>query len=149
MERQEGDRRGGEVPEVQEAPGVASESGGRAVASAPSALGSDEQSSWAFQSPAAGNPLGGVSAAEDPSAERGREGSVACSRHDESPAFPKRAFQERCLEGGMGFTFSLGVLVRGHGIPVYRFSFCSFSSKYNAPMRWRSARYTPNPGQMG
>ena len=40
-----------------------SESGGRAVVSAPPALGKKEQSSGDFQSPAAENPLGGVSAA--------------------------------------------------------------------------------------
>lgn len=41
----------------------------------------------------AGNPLGGVPAAEDPSAHRGEECLMACSRRDKPPGFRKRAFQ--------------------------------------------------------
>ena len=94
-----------------------SESGGRAVVGAPSALGQKEQSSEAFQCPAPENPLGGVSAAEDPSAERGGEGSVACYRHDKSTVFPKRSSHRNDAWKVEGVsTFSLGVLVRGHGI---------------------------------
>ena len=95
-----------------------SKSGGRAVISAPSSVGLKEKSSGAFQSSAAGNPLGGVSAAEDPSGERGGEGSLACSRHDKSPVFPRRVLQKRCLEGSRAFDTSLGVLVREHGIHI-------------------------------
>ena len=47
--------------------------------------------SGALLSPAAENPLGRIAAAEDPSAERGGEGSVARSRHDNLPSSPSKA----------------------------------------------------------
>ena len=44
------------------------------------------QPSGAFLTPAAENPSGGRTAAEDPSAERGGDGSVARSRHVNLPS---------------------------------------------------------------
>ena len=139
------------------------ESDGRAVVIAPSALGSKEQSSGAFPSPAAENPLGGVSAVEDPSAESGGEGSVASSRHDKSPEFPKGAFQKRCLEGRRGFDISPRRVGSGtlypqyccgiHIIVDYLVSFIKISSLLRAiiapqhgckpPSAWQEQRRPP------
>ena len=55
-----------------------------------------------FQSPAAENPPGDVSAAEDPSAECG-EGSVASFQTWQSPEIPEHGFHKRSLEGRRGF----------------------------------------------
>ena len=67
-----------------------SESRGGAVVTAPSALGSKHHpvGPSAFPSPAVENPPGCIAAAEDPSAECGWEGWVACSRHDSLPRSP-------------------------------------------------------------
>ena len=49
------------------------------------------QFSGALLNPAAENPLGRIAAAEEPSAERGGEGSVARSIRDNLPSSPSKA----------------------------------------------------------
>ena len=74
-----------------------------------------------FQSPAAENPPGDISAAEDPSAKCG-EGSVASSRHDNLPSSPSLASRNEVWKVEGVSTFSLDVLVRGHGIHIILFT---------------------------
>ena len=75
-------------------------------------------SSGAFQSPAAENPSGDISAAEDPSAECGGEGSAASSRHDNLPRSPSMSSRNEVWKVEGVSTFSLGVLIRGHAIHI-------------------------------
>ena len=74
-------------------------------------------SSWAFQSPAAENPPGDIPAAEDPSAECG-DRSVASSRHDNLPSSPSISSRNEVWKVEEVSTFSLGLLVGGHGIHI-------------------------------
>ena len=75
------------------------------------------QSAGPFVSPAAKNSLGRIAAAEDPSAERGGEDSVARSRHDNLPSSPRKA-PERAFSKDTGVsTIWVGVLVPGAWYP--------------------------------
>lgn len=59
------------------------------------------RSSGAFLNPAADYPPGRIAAAEDPSAERGDEGSVARSKQDNLPIFPSRASRNEVPKAGV------------------------------------------------
>ena len=70
-------------------------------------------SSGAFQSPAAENPPGDISAAEDPSSECGGKAPWRVSRHDNLPSSPSMVSRNEVWKAEGVSTFSVGVLFRG------------------------------------
>ena len=108
---------------------IISESGGRAVAIAPSALGSKDHPAGPSKV-----PLRRIRQAIYPS-RRIRRRNVEkkdpwrVSRHDNLPSSPSMASRNEVWKAEGFSTFSLGVLVRGHGIHTLMcfFSFYVFS----------------------
>ena len=75
------------------------------------------QSAGRLLFPAAENPQGIIAAAEDPSAERGGEGLVARSRHDNLPSSPSKASGRAFSKDTGVSTVWVGVLVPGTWYP--------------------------------